>query len=653
MEKKQTDRTASPLAGRDFSDEKNKKPAPAGNVNNFRTENTDKPVTDKTGSLQQKKAPDRNPGVKKEKKRRRDKKLRLLAMVSLLCVIVTGLFVFLIVRFLRPSSEPVDRKAYFGLKDGVSYGLIINDERVESFPVKHAGFWYLDYETVYACVSSKFFYDGMVLLYTDPLTTWSAVPGKAYYYDSNGGKYQTEYEPAFFSHGRLYISLDYIQLMDYSYFRVDTAMMYAWVYNDWEKKESAATLSGTILRNGADRKETVIRSLKEGERVIILSEGKKWAVVQADTDGLIGYVPKNRLSDKEEYARPIPDNRSLPVYTTHQMDETVCLAWHQVFTESGIDKLDDLIKHTDGLNVISPTWIVVKNEQGDIQSVADEKYVRKAHQKGIRIWVMLQNIDIDVDEGQLLGDTRHRRHLIEETVNEVNRVGADGINLDFEAVGSQNGDLLLQFIRELSAACRVEGLTLSVDNYSPMPHTAYYDRKQQAEMVDYIIVMAYDEHYAGDETAGSTSSIEWVKRSAERTLEEVPASKLVVGLPFYARLWKETPAQYALEGEKIYQDEDSIYGSYTLSSRAIGMTGCRNVVEEKDLAMAWLDTEQQYYVEYTEENSTYRLWIEDIRSMKAKLETVFSYEPAGVAFFSLGLETDNVWSIIKPFLEGS
>ncbi|MBR3643339.1 MAG: hypothetical protein IKN57_07520, partial [Parasporobacterium sp.] len=101
----------------------------------------------------------------------------------------------------------------------MSYGLIINDERVESFPVKHAGFWYLDYETVYACVSSKFFYDGMVLLYTDPLTTWSAVPGKAYYYDSNGGKYQTEYEPAFFSHGRLYISLDYIQLMDYSYFR--------------------------------------------------------------------------------------------------------------------------------------------------------------------------------------------------------------------------------------------------------------------------------------------------------------------------------------------------------------------------------------------------------------------------------------------------
>ena len=184
-----------------------------------------------------------------------------------------------------------------------------------------------------------------------------------------------------------------------------------------------------------------------------------------------------------------------------------------------------------------------------------------------------------------------------------------------------------------------------------MPHTAFYDRAQQAEMVDYVVVMAYDEYYAGGEEAGSVSSLGWVKQSAERTLEEVPKEKLIVGLPTYARLWKETPKEYAAEDAKLITDENSRYGTYSLTSKGISMEACDEIVKERNLSMIWLEKEQQYYVEYEADNGFYRLWIEDETSMDLKLDAAFSYEPAGVAFFKLGLETDDVWVIINKYLK--
>lgn len=568
------------------------------------------------------------PEKKKQKKtrRRRGKKI-LLTLLVLILAAAAGGGIYL----LTPSKKQVDHKAYFGLADGVAYGLIVNQERVGSYPVKRSGYWYLDFDTVYAYVCDKFYYDGVNVLYTNPTKTFFAKPDTYQYTDDAERSYKLDYQPCYQENGKLYIALEYMKLMDFSYYLADTDRQYVWIWNNWSELNTAKVKKDSALRYGSSIKMPVVDNAAEGETVIILEEGTAWDMVQSER-GWIGCIKKSVLEEQTVLMADTPDNRPLPVYTTRMLDETVCMAWHQVFTESGYKKLDDLLENTEGINVLSPTWFTICDNEGNIKSLADEKYVEKAHDLGIQVWGLVENINIEVDETLVLGVTAHRKNLIDALMKEAKRVDLDGINVDLEAVGEVNGPHLLQFIREMSAACRKNGLVLSVDNYSPMPHTAFYDRRQQAEIVDYVIVMAYDENYSGDTTAGSTASLNWIHQSSERTLQEVPKEKLIVGLPTYTRLWKGTDGA-------------------GLKSEGIGMEACDKIVKENKLSMTWLEDLGQHYVEYTADGIPHRLWIEDEKSMELKLDAAFSYEPAGVAFFKLGLESDDIWVHVNKYLD--
>jgi len=272
---------------------------------------------------------------------------------------------------------------------------------------------------------------------------------------------------------------------------------------------------------------------------------------------------------------------------------------------------------------------------------------------------MLDDINISTDGLQVFGTTSHRKTLIAAVIDAVKELGADGINLDVETIKSDVGPSYIQFIRELSAACRKEKLVLSVDNYSPMPHTAFYDRTQQGQVVDYVVVMAYDEHYVKGPEAGSTSSLAFVKQSAERTIAEVPKEKVIVGLPFYSRLWCETPAESEsdkTDNSQVFVDNsdgtyDSKNNKYLLSSKGVSMEGENNIIREHDLSLTWLDDVGQFYTEYEENGSWYRLWVEDENSMDLKMQAACSYEPGGVAFFKLNMENKETWSIIRKYTD--
>lgn len=575
------------------------------------------------------------PANEEPKKRHKRRKKRGGKILLFLMALVTIAAACVCIYTMTPSKKRVDFRSYFGLADGVSYGLLVNQERIGSFPVKREGYWYIDFNTVYTYVSKKFYYDGEYVLYTNPTKTYAAKPDGYSYTDDGGLSYQLNYQPCYLDDGRLYLALDYLKLMDFCYYLEDTDRCYVWLWNNWSEMTVKQVEKGGAVRFGSGIKKDIVDEIETGESVLVLEEGNKWDMVQTQ-DGLIGCIQRANLGEAQPLTAEVPDGRPLPEYTTNQLDETVIMAWHQVFTESGYNQLDEYLENADSLNVISPTWFTIKDNEGNIQSLADKKYVDKAHKAGIKVWGLVENINIEVDELQVLGVTEHRKRLVDALMEEAKRVGLDGINIDLEAVGQDNGEHLLQFIREMSAACRRAGLTLSVDNYSPMPHTAYYDRAQQGEIVDYVIVMAYDEHYVGGDTAGSTATVGWVKQSAERTLEEVPKEKLIVGLPVYTRLWKETP-----NGEEGTE----------LTSTGIGMEACSEIVREHGLSMEWLQEEGQYYVEYEEDGSKYRLWIEDETSLDLKLRTAFSYEPAGIALFKLGLETDDSWVYIRKYAD--
>ena len=588
---------------------------------------------EKEPEKQTKKAP------KPKKKKKKGKAGFLFILLILLAVICAGVYLLI------PSKNRVSHNQYFGLEDDNQYGLIVNSEIVDitnGAPFEENGVWYLPFSTLYYEISDAFYYDGLALLYTDPLQTYSAAPGESFYTDSDGIKYTLTYQPCYFKDGSLCIALDYLKLMDYSYYTVDDTMKSIWVFNDWSEQSRASLLKDTKARTQAGIKNDIVASLATGDVVTVLEQGASWSQVQTQT-GLIGYVQNKMLGEITEEAKAVPDGRPLPKYTNIAMDEMVVMGWHQVFSESGYSQLDDIISTAKGMNVICPTWFTIKDNDGNIQNLGEKKYVTKAHKAGL----------------QVFGTTSHRKTLITAVIDAVKELGADGINLDVETIKSDVGPSYIQFIRELSAACRKEKLVLSVDNYSPMPHTAFYDRTQQGQVVDYVVVMAYDEHYVKGPEAGSTSSLAFVKQSAERTIAEVPKEKVIVGLPFYSRLWCETPADSEsdkTDNSQVFVDNsdgtyDSKNNKYLLSSKGVSMEGENNIIREHDLSLTWLDDVGQFYTEYEENGSWYRLWVEDENSMDLKMQAACSYEPGGVAFFKLNMENKETWSIIRKYTD--
>ena len=225
----------------------------------------------------------------------------------------------------------------------------------------------------------------------------------------------------------------------------------------------------------------------------------------------------------------------------------------------------------------------------------------------------------------------------------------DGINVDFESVDPVVGDAYIQFIRELSLKCANNGIVLSVDNYSPTAYTAFYNRAEQAVFADYVILMAYDEHYASSEEAGSVASIGFVSEGVANTLQEVPANQLILGMPFYTRVWSETPISEDGAALDTEQTADS-YTLYELDCYSTSMKEVQNLINANGAIPVWSDECGQYYVEYINGGVTYKIWVEDATSLEEKLKVMQTNQLAGGAFWKLGLENSIVWDTIIKYI---
>jgi spore germination protein YaaH len=375
--------------------------------------------------------------------------------------------------------------------------------------------------------------------------------------------------------------------------------------------------------------------LEAGTEVMIWGEEGGWYVVQL-RNGIKGYVDKRRIQLSRIELVP-PEEPKKPNVPWQNLGGKVNMTWENVTAYGKVDT--SKIGEMPGLNVISPTWFHLKNGQGDITNIADHRYVRWAHERGYQVWALFSNnFDPDITTEALASfDTRMK--IIKQLLAFAEMYDLQGINIDFENVYLKDKDKVTQFVRELTPLAHEQGLVISIDvtvrGGSEM-WSLFYDRKALGETVDYMILMGYDEHWASSPVAGSVASLPWAEKGIKdiMTYDQVPASKLILGVPFYTRLWAE----------------EIVDGKVKVSSRSLYMSGAQNIIKEKNLTPVFDEKTGQHYVSYEEDGITYKMWLEDEVSMRARAEIVKRLDLAGIASWRRGYETPNIWGVIEEVL---
>jgi spore germination protein YaaH len=400
------------------------------------------------------------------------------------------------------------------------------------------------------------------------------------------------------------------------------------VYVDtlWEPVSVARVKKSGQVRVLGGVKSDILTSVEADEQVEILESLEKWVKVRT-ASGYIGYMQKKLLDETRSEARI--SSFQAPVYSSIALDEPVSMVWHQVTSKAANDQMENLMANTKGVNVIAPTWFMLTDNEGNFDCLCDSSYVSKAHNMGLQVWAVLDNFNRgdEVKSEVLFASTKARRKLIAALMEEVLQNNIDGINIDIEGIKPSAGKHYIQFIRELSVSCRKNGIILSVDSYVPSAYTAFYNRAEQGCVADYVVIMGYDEHYAGGE-AGSVASLGYERQGIEDTLADVPAQKIISAIPLYTRVWK--------------------VDSSGTSSTAMGLSGAQKWVADNGVELYWQEDLGQYYGEKQMDGSTYYIWMEDERSLQLKMNLIHQYQLAGVACWKLGFDTADIWDTIQP-----
>ena len=390
---------------------------------------------------------------------------------------------------------------------------------------------------------------------------------------------------------------------------------------------------GAVMRTGRDETFPIVAELPKGTPILLAEElsGNVWTKVVTQ-DGTIGYVSNLDTTTYDEVI--INGDVAEPVYEHQYLGKKVCMAWHGVYSVLGGNDLKSAVKDASCLNVICPTWYRVSSVEGAIASYASADYVKAAHNANLKVWALVDDFAEGVPGIEVLSSTAHRDTLITNLVNAVTEVGADGINIDFEYITKDSAPHFLQFLRELYVACKGKGLTLSTDNYYPNRLNEYYRLDWQAEFIDYIVFMGYDEYHAKSTTAGPVASISFVKGGVDAMLKKVPASQIILGVPFFSRKWLTKT------------DEE---GKQTVSSEALGMDAMRNYVKTAGGKFSVDDKTGLNYVAMRTADGLVQIWLEDADAIKLKLNVMKDNQLAGCSAWRLGYESKDTWTVIKSF----
>ena len=546
-----------------------------------------------------------------------NKKYKPVIAVAVLVILVAilGTVTHVVMKYI-PSSEKMDLNEYYGeLADG-EIALVIGTEKLEERGLVDGDRVYLPLDVVNTYLNQRYYWDSanQQILYATPseLTSASA--------SSEAG------DKVWVKDDKVYLNLTYVQeYTDLDAYITKDPYRIAIQYK-FKNVKTVTVKKNTSIRYRGGIKSAILTSVKKGTKLRLIEEMENWDQVATD-DGYIGYVDKKKVGEAEKTKFERSFNREQYSYLT--MDSKVNMVWHQVTSTDANAYFADATANMTGVNVISPTWFYLTDTSGNIASIASADYVSQAHEKGLQVWGLIDNFTQEVSTTETLSSTAARQNIISQLIQAAKDVGMDGINVDFESLSEDVGIHFLEFLRELSIECHKNNLVLSVDNPVPEDFTSHYDRAEQGRVVDYVIIMGYDEHYVGSE-AGSVASLPWVEQGIQDTLDEVPAKRVINAIPFYTRLWRTTGGN--------------------VTSEAIGMDQAQQTIAENNVETYWDKTTSQNYGKYDIDNSTYQIWLEDAQSVAEKVKLVSKYDLAGVSAWKLGFENSGIWQVISDNL---
>ena len=533
------------------------------------------------------------------------------------------------------SKEEADWNELYQVSENDRSAIILQNEMVEEQALIKDGVCYFDLATVHKYMNEVFYADMTenLLLYATPTEVIRTTFGETAYTTTEGTQ-EAGYVISFVDGDNVYVAADYVKLFtNYSYECYDRHVQ---VNTEWGTRQVAQLKKDTAVRLRGGVKSPILTQAVKGDTLEILEQMETWSKVKT-ADAVIGYVENKRLGEiTEEMETPVTDYQA-PEYTSLTADSKICLGWHSIGGVAGNDTLYSMVSGTKGMNVIAPTWFSMMDENGAFRSFATAGYVTTAHQMGLQVWGVLDNFNYANENGisistlNMLSSTTARQNLVKNVTDTAVGLGLDGINVDFEQLSSDCGPHYVEFLRELSIECRNKGLVLSIDNYVPFNFNDYYRLDIQGEVADYVIIMGYDEHWHGSKDPGSVASISYVSDGLDRTLQEVPANKVVNALPFYTILWKT-------EGTDVTDEYITMRNEADFMSKA-------------GVSAEWDEVTCQNYAEWTSGSVNYQIWLEDAESIAVKLNMMTTKNIGGVAVWRLGYGTQAAWELINAYLQ--
>lgn len=392
---------------------------------------------------------------------------------------------------------------------------------------------------------------------------------------------------------------------------------------DREQKKAIVT-SNLSVKSSTNFLTRTVDRIKKGDSVIIISSDKGYTKIRTEK-GKIGYIKSKKVANEITVREEMKEEK--------QIEGKVNLVWdYYSNVGSAPDRLGTSI---DGVNVVAPAFFYL-DDDGNLKDNIGEKgenYINWAHDNGYKVWPMVSNAEAGLTlTSEIMNSYAKRQKLIEDIVDKCVEYKLDGINVDFENMKQEDKDLYSRFIIELTPRLKEMGLVTSVDVTAPDGGETWsmcFDRHVIGDVADYIIFMAYDEYGVSSTKPGTTAGYDWVKLSLNKFLqtEEIESNKIILGIPFYTRVWTTDPS-----------------GKST--SKTVSMKKTESVIPD-GTQKQWNDDLKQNYVEYTDGNNKKQIWIEDIDSIKSKISLITENNLGGVASWQKDMELDEIWSVLK------